>query len=148
MIFTKSEFILYPFPDHKNFNFFLVLHVSYLFFFHYLIQIKIIFVKILKTMNNYGFCVSESPPPPYCLIADRLRPEGKLFWVKRLLFLVIDNNLDTFLDENRLVLVTVFARGTKKQKKAKQKNLVRNLKYLKVLWYTGFLNRHCEEAYT
>jgi len=29
--------------------------------------------------DSLSFSISESPPPPYCLIADRLRPEGECF---------------------------------------------------------------------
>lgn len=31
----------------------------------------------IRINSLFFFLVSESPPPPYCLFADRLRPEGE-----------------------------------------------------------------------
>lgn len=46
------------------------------------------------------FSVSESPPPPYCLITDRLRPEGE-----RIIFSIVDKNLSFLAAVRKVVLV-------------------------------------------
>lgn len=38
------------------------------------------------------FLISESPPPPYCLIADRLRPEGECIFFS-FHILIVDNDI-------------------------------------------------------